>query len=225
MPGVFARWKGQLEVLEAFGAIAAEFPDVHLVIVGGSIYDTAAEEQYGETLRRATGEWEIATSSGGRWEAVERSGEWQIPPQGDVDDGEALPASRFPRVHMLPFQREIELTYPEFDVAVHYSLRPEGFGRVVVEAMACGVPIVAADEGGPQEILGGGIGPRREAGWLVEPRNPAALARILRSALGLPREVLRSIGAAGRVRAEDHFSARGFAARVARVLTETAAAR
>jgi glycosyltransferase involved in cell wall biosynthesis len=220
MPGVFARWKGHLEVLEAFGAIAQELPDVHLVIVGGSIYDTAAEERYGATLKQATGEWETTSPSGGKWEAVEGSGEWQVP-QGSGSGTEDVGES-FPRVHMLPFQREIELAYPEFDVAVHYSLRPEGFGRVVVEAMACGVPIVAADEGGPREILGGGIGPRREAGWLAEPRNPAALARILRSALSLPTDVLRSVGAAGRIRAEDHFSARGFAARVAQVLTDTA---
>jgi glycosyltransferase involved in cell wall biosynthesis len=42
MPAVFARWKGQIEVIEAFSHIADEFPNVHLVIVGGSIYDTLA---------------------------------------------------------------------------------------------------------------------------------------------------------------------------------------
>jgi glycosyltransferase involved in cell wall biosynthesis len=123
---------------------------------------------------------------------------------------------------LLPFQREVELTYPEFDLVVHYSVRPEPFGRVPLEAMACGVPVIAAGEGGPIEILGEGIGPRREAGWLAEPRNPEELARIFRSALSLPSDVLLSIGTAGRERAEDHFSSRAFAGKVAALLRSAA---
>ncbi len=239
MPAVFARWKGQLEVLEAFARIADELPDVHLVIVGGSIYDTVAEREYGAELERATGEFLIQTPSGGVWEPLEPgSGEWRVPTSESGEGGSAegspastaedtggtgpVPGTRLPRVHMMPFQREIELAYPEFELTVHYSLRPEPFGRVVVESMACGVPIVAADEGGPCEIVGDGIGPRREGGWLAPPRDPASLARILSSALGLPTEVLQSVGAAGRIRAEDHFSARAFSARLAGVLKETA---
>lgn len=176
MPAVFARWKGQPEVIAAFEQMRDAFPDVHLVIVGGSIYDTVAEREYGAELA------------------------------GLVTDA---------RVHLLPFQSKIERVYPEFDAVVHYSLRPEPFGRVIVEAMACGVPVIAAGEGGPVQILGGGIGPRREAGWLAEPRSPAALARIFRAALDLPAAVLRDIGAAGRRRAEDYYSARVFARRVA----------
>jgi glycosyltransferase involved in cell wall biosynthesis len=108
-------------------------------------------------------------------------------------------------------------------LTVHYSIKPEPFGRVVLESMACGIPVVAAAEGGPLEIVGGGIGARREAGWLAEPRNPAELARVLRSALRLPGDLLRSVGAAGRVRAEDQFSSRSFASKLAAVLRDAAA--
>ncbi len=45
MPAVLARWKGQLEVAEAFGMIESDFPDVDLVFVGGAIYDTVAERK------------------------------------------------------------------------------------------------------------------------------------------------------------------------------------
>ncbi len=185
MPAVFARWKGQLEVLEAFEALDDEFSNVHLVFVGGSIYDTVAEREFGEQL-------------------VERMA--------------ASPCEA--RIHLLPFQHRIEHVYPELDLTIHYSTRPEPFGRVILEAMACGIPVIAAAEGGPIEILGGGIGPRRETGWLAEARDPAALSRILRSALRLPTEVLRSVGDAGRRRAEDLFSARAFAARVSEVLLD-----
>ncbi len=105
---------------------------------------------------------------------------------------------------------------------MHYSTRPEPFGRVILEAMACGVPVIAAAEGGPLEIVGEDERSRQEAGWLAEPRNPAALARVLREGLSLSRGELRSIGARGRERAEDQFSGRAFAARLALLLKVTA---
>jgi len=40
----------------------------------------------------------------------------------------------------------------------------EAYGNVVVEAMACGVPVVAFDRGGPGEIIESG-----KTGWLVKP--------------------------------------------------------
>ncbi len=247
MPAVFARWKGQIEAIDAFSRIADEFPNVHLVIVGGSIYDTLAEREFGRELeielnRVATGEWAVVglpsgvdqgVVDGGQEEggqAVRRAGGQeqggradrspasQPPPDRGGGEGGFVPPSLLPRVHLLPFQAKVERVFPEFDIALHYSLRPEPFGRVIVEAMGCGIPVVAANEGGPVEILGSGSGTRREAGWLAEPRKPAALAEVLREALRLPEAELSSIGQAGRRRAEDVFSWRRFAADVAAVL-------
>jgi len=53
----------------------------------------------------------------------------------------------------------------------------EGYPNVVVEAIACGRPVVATDVGGTREIIGDGNG------ILVEPRDAAALQRALRQAL------------------------------------------
>jgi len=246
MPAVFARWKGQIEAIEAFSHVSDDFPNVHLVIVGGSIYDTLAEKEFGRELeielnRVATGEWAVVglpsagdqgvieggradgreggSEEGGKAEGRYGGSPTPSPPPdlGGVEGGFA-PPSLLPRVHLLPFQAKIERVFPEFDVALHYSLRPEPFGRVIVEAMACGIPVVAANEGGPVEILGSGSGTQREAGWLAEPRNPTALASVLRSALSLPESEAKAIGEAGRRRAEDVFSWRHFAADVAGVL-------
>lgn len=53
----------------------------------------------------------------------------------------------------------------------------EGCPNVVLEALACGRPVVATDVGGIPEILS------HECGSLVPPRDPAALARALASVL------------------------------------------
>ena len=45
--------------------------------------------------------------------------------------------------------------YERLDVLVHASTLPEPFGQVVTEGLATGLPVVAADDGGPAEILGG----------------------------------------------------------------------
>ena len=117
---------------------------------------------------------------------------------------------------MLPFQEEIELVYPEFDITVHYSLRPEPFGKVIVESMACGVPVIAADEGGPREILG----TQQDGGWLVEPRDPLALAAAMRKALHLDPGALTQIGNGGRRRAEERFSSLRFAEETKKVFAQ-----
>ncbi len=138
--------------------------------------------------------------------------------EGRGERGEGRPAP--PRVHLVPFQEGVEGVYPEFFVTVHYSTRPEPFGRVVLESMACGVPVIAADEGGPREILGGdGEG---RGGWLVEPRNPEALARRLRNVLGRSGEDLGVTGERGRRRAKELFSSRRFAEEVVAVFRQVA---
>jgi glycosyltransferase involved in cell wall biosynthesis len=221
MPSLLARWKGHLETLNAFERVTAEFPDVHFVIVGGTMYDTDEEAEHGDELKRVTGEFRVVTSGtvqadgGAAGKADEPAAA-----RSDASPGAEAESAAHARVHMLPFQREIELAYPEFDLTVHYSLRPEPFGRVVLESIACGVPVIAAGEGGPVEILGPGNDPRRCGGWLVEPRHTEALANTMRQALRLAPDELRAIGAAGRIRAEDHFSSRAFAARIAAVLKE-----
>jgi glycosyltransferase involved in cell wall biosynthesis len=184
MPAVFARWKGHLLVVEAFERAAAHLENVHLVLVGGPMYDTQMERGYAQELihrvRRA--------SVGGR------------PKAPTLTD----------RIHFVRFQDDPWRLYPEFDVVVHFSTRPEPFGRVVVEAMACGTPVIAARSGGPMEVIEDGV-----SGWLTTPGDTAQLAAAMQAAMAGDR---RAVGAAGRIRAEALFSADRFAAEVAGVL-------
>jgi glycosyltransferase involved in cell wall biosynthesis len=87
------------------------------------------------------------------------------------------------------------------EVLVHASTIPEPFGLVVVEAMACGRPCVAMDEGGPVGMIDSGM-----HGLLVPPNQPEAMARAITTLLTQP-ETAAAFGAAARTRCVEKFSA------------------
>jgi glycosyltransferase involved in cell wall biosynthesis len=88
------------------------------------------------------------------------------------------------------------------DVVVHSSIRPEPFGRVLIEAMALGRPVVAPRLGGPCEIVKDG-----ETGVLVAPRDPQALADAIATLVGdRPRRI--AMGRAARERVDRVFDIR-----------------
>lgn len=53
----------------------------------------------------------------------------------------------------VPFQQETANVYRSLDVIVHASTKPEPFGLTIVEAMACGRPVIVANAGGAMEIF------------------------------------------------------------------------
>jgi glycosyltransferase involved in cell wall biosynthesis len=87
------------------------------------------------------------------------------------------------------------------DVVVHASVGREPFGRVIVEAMMMGRPVVAADSGGPREIIEDG-----RTGLLVPRGDDAALAAAICRLLG-DRALAGAMGEAGRSEATRRFSA------------------
>ena len=93
----------------------------------------------------------------------------------------------------------------------------EQFGQVLVEAMACGVPVVAVDAHGPREIVDAG-----ETGWLVPPDDEDAMVEALVEAVNGGEERRRRGEAAYR-EARAHYSwpalARDVAATYQDVLT------
>jgi glycosyltransferase involved in cell wall biosynthesis len=78
------------------------------------------------------------------------------------------------------------------------SSRWEGFGNVIVEAMACGAPVVATDcDFGPREIVRPG-----DSGLLVPVENVEALANAIVSVVD-NRDLATRLGEGGRQRARD----------------------
>lgn len=74
------------------------------------------------------------------------------------------------------------------DVCVHAAVEPEPFGRVVIEALALGVPVVATAVGGPVEII-----EDRVSGFLIPPADAASIA-------ARTIDLLRDRGLAERIR-------------------------
>jgi glycosyltransferase involved in cell wall biosynthesis len=85
-----------------------------------------------------------------------------------------------------------------FDVLVLPSLR-ESFSNAILEAMADGIPVIAARSGGHPELVD-----HRKTGLLVPPMQPEALARAIMSLIKNPK-LMAQMGEAARERARTRF--------------------
>ncbi|MBW4420108.1 MAG: glycosyltransferase [Myxacorys californica WJT36-NPBG1] len=78
------------------------------------------------------------------------------------------------RVTFLGFRSDVIALMQMCDLVVHTSTVAEPFGRVIVEAMLCGTPVIAAKAGGALELVESG-----ETGWLVTPGDVHELANAI----------------------------------------------
>lgn len=104
------------------------------------------------------------------------------------------------RVRFLGFRDDVPRLLLATDVVVHTSVSPEPFGRVIVEGMLAGKPVVATRAGGACEILQDGV-----TGRLVTPGDAKELAVVLRELLA-NREQATALGRAAQKAAQERFS-------------------
>ncbi|MEA5555866.1 glycosyltransferase family 4 protein [Nodularia spumigena] len=78
------------------------------------------------------------------------------------------------RVKFLGFRADVPQLMAACNLVAHTSTAPEPFGRVIVEAMLCGTPVVAAQAGGAMELVEHGVN-----GFLVKPGEIAELAQVI----------------------------------------------
>lgn len=103
---------------------------------------------------------------------------------------------------------KINRYYQQCDIVVIPSVWPEPFGRSLIEAMACGKPVIATKAGGIPEIVEHG-----ETGLLVEPANSGEIANAL--TLLLDNDEMRmEMGRRGRKVVEEKYSAEAIARKV-----------
>ena len=130
----------------------------------------------------------------------------------------AIPASSSgPNVHFLGYVSDDERLrlYREASMLVIASW-DEGFGMPALEAMAIGLPVVAANRGSLPEVLGG-------AGLLIDPDDPLTIASAMRRLLDDP--ALRREQAAKGVKRASDFNWDNSADRLFRAFREAVARR
>jgi len=117
------------------------------------------------------------------------------------------------KVKLMGFQNDI----PSFLHAIHvfaFASSSEGFGQVVIEAMAAGTPVIANRIPPLTEIVLDG-----QTGLLVEPDNPEAFARAVVWLLQKPEEA-RRMGIEGQRRVSNQFNAKRMSDRILSVYTK-----
>jgi glycosyltransferase involved in cell wall biosynthesis len=91
------------------------------------------------------------------------------------------------------------------DIVVHASTQPEPFGMVIIEAMACGTPVILSSAGGACELF--------EEGQNALSHSPGDAAVLAQQILRLAGDegLRRRLGAAGRATAEQRYGGKRLA--------------
>lgn len=115
---------------------------------------------------------------------------------------EARQAGCVDRLHVRPWadRSEIADIISEATLLVFPSIWAETLGIVGLEALACGVPVIASDVGGVREWLHPGI-----TGLLVPPASPTAIATAVQDLLASPARMME-MGQAGIELIRDRFA-------------------
>ena len=116
------------------------------------------------------------------------------------------------RVRFLGFRLDIVQLMSACDLVAHTSIAPEPFGRVIVEAMLCGRPVVAAEAGGAIELVEPSI-----TGFLVPPGEPILLAEVIANCRNQP-EYTAAIAHQAQLQASERFNLKTINQQIAQLL-------
>ena len=117
------------------------------------------------------------------------------------------------RIHFLGFRSDVAQLMNACDLVAHTSTAPEPFGRVIVEGMLCGTPVVAAAAGGAAELV-----EHEKTGWSIPPNDVEALAKVIKTCHAQP-ELAAAIAQAGQQQAAQRFDMDTINAEIADLLT------
>jgi glycosyltransferase involved in cell wall biosynthesis len=117
------------------------------------------------------------------------------------------------RIHWVGKVEDVRRWYRRAYISVLVS-ENESFGRVLVEAMACGAPVVAAESGGITEIIR-----HQRDGLLVPPGDVEKLQTVLTSLLG--DQLIRDRYAESALKRAENFSLDRHVARMVEVFEDT----
>jgi glycosyltransferase involved in cell wall biosynthesis len=122
-------------------------------------------------------------------------------------------ASLSERVRFLGFRDDVPAVLSHLDVLVQANRGPEGLGRSMLEAMACGIPVIAVDRWGPAELVQHG-----QTGLLFTPLDANALASHMLT-LGNDESLRRFMGKLGHSWIHENFVSHELAGQIDQVLS------
>lgn len=159
--GAITPLKGQDIFLDAAESVLRELPNARFVIAGNNPYVTEGELGSGQPRYEERLRQRVGNS-----------------PLRD-------------RVKFVGFRDDVPGVLCQLDVLVQPNRGPEGLGRSVLEAMACGVPVIAVNKWGPAELIESG-----QCGLLFTPLDAEQLAaHMLR--LGRDESLRKTMGKQG----------------------------
>jgi glycosyltransferase involved in cell wall biosynthesis len=116
-------------------------------------------------------------------------------------------------VEFLGWRDDVYHVMAQLDLLVVPSVLEPGTPRTILQAYACGLPVVAFATGGIPEIVEDG-----ETGFLVRKITPEALAERIYRLLAIEPEKLRAAAARGRVLWSKRFSIERYQQRMMEVM-------
>ncbi|MGB8890301.1 MAG: glycosyltransferase family 4 protein [Candidatus Korobacteraceae bacterium] len=128
-----------------------------------------------------------------------------------------MPPALADRVKFVGFRNDVPNLLSHLDVLVQPNRGPEGLGRSVLEAMACGLPVIAVDKWGPAELVQHG-----ETGLLFSPLDTEVLAAHMLT-LGRDESLRKFMGKLGHDWIQKNLVARKLAGQFDRVLSSVIA--
>ncbi len=120
------------------------------------------------------------------------------------------------RVKFLGFRSDIIPLMSACDLVTHTSTVAEPFGRVIVEAMLCGTPVVATKAGGAIELV-----EPSQTGWLVEPGDVEGLATTINTCLDQP-QLSTTIAQHAKLQASQRFNLATINQQIGQLLSKVA---
>jgi glycosyltransferase involved in cell wall biosynthesis len=94
--------------------------------------------------------------------------------EADLNAEDRATIEAIPKKNFLGWVKPAEFLRDAVDVLIVPSLYPEPFGRVVLDAMRFGVPVICTNNGGPAEIMGEELAP-----WMFSPGSTDQLIKLL----------------------------------------------
>ena len=124
------------------------------------------------------------------------------------------------RFGLTGLETDMPSAYAAADLAIVPTIRPEPFGRTIIEAQAACLPVIGSNAGGYRETIIANAPEDGGTGWLAEMGNATALAARIDAALSMPEGAFLKMGKNGRANVLAHYTRKAMCNRTLNVYWE-----